>query len=65
MNWDQVEGRWQQITGNVKSAWGKLTDDDVKNIAGKRDVLIGKIQRLRRQSSPADAANGEPAVGHA
>lgn len=44
MNWDQVEGKWQQFTGKAKSAWGKLTDDDLKNVAGKRDVLIGKIQ---------------------
>lgn len=44
MNWDQIEGRWHQIMGRVKSKWGKLTDDDIKNVAGKKDVLIGKIQ---------------------
>jgi uncharacterized protein YjbJ (UPF0337 family) len=44
MNWDQIEGRWDQLAGEVKSQWGKLTDDDVKNIAGKRQQLIGKLQ---------------------
>ena len=44
MNWDQIEGQWQQVKGHVRSSWGRLTDDDVKNGAGKRDVLIGRIQ---------------------
>lgn len=44
MNWDQIEGQWQQIKGQAKSTWAKLTDDDIKNIAGKKDILIGKIQ---------------------
>ena len=45
MNWDQIEGQWQDITGQVKSQWAKLTDDDLKNIAGKKDQLVGKLQR--------------------
>jgi uncharacterized protein YjbJ (UPF0337 family) len=45
MNWDQVSGQWQQFTGEVKSKWAKLTDDDVKAVGGKRDVLIGKLQQ--------------------
>lgn len=44
MNWNQIEGRWDQLAGQVKSQWGKLTDDDVKNIAGKRQQLVGKLQ---------------------
>ena len=44
MNWDQVEGKWKQAGGKVKEKWGKLTDDDLQVIAGKRDQLIGKIQ---------------------
>jgi uncharacterized protein YjbJ (UPF0337 family) len=44
MNWDQVEGHWKQLKGKVKQKWGKLTDDDVDVIAGRRDELIGKIQ---------------------
>jgi uncharacterized protein YjbJ (UPF0337 family) len=44
MNWDQVEGKWQQYRGQVKEKWGRLTDDALDVIAGNRDQLIGKIQ---------------------
>ena len=44
MNWDQVEGKWQQFKGRVKEKWGQLTDDDLDTAAGKRDRLAGKIQ---------------------
>ena len=44
MNWDIVEGNWKQFKGTVKSQWGKLTDDHLDVIAGKRDSLAGKIQ---------------------
>ncbi|WP_439534058.1 CsbD family protein [Polymorphobacter sp.] len=44
MNWDRIEGNWQQFTGKVKESWGKLTDDDLTEIGGKRDVMVGKIQ---------------------
>lgn len=42
--WDQVAGKWKQFTGNVKTQWGKLTDDDIAQINGDRDKLAGKIQ---------------------
>ncbi|MEO7244997.1 MAG: CsbD family protein [Rubrivivax sp.] len=44
MNWDRVEGNWQQLKGKVKEQWGQLTDDDLDVIAGKRDQLAGRIQ---------------------
>lgn len=44
MNWDRIEGNWKQIKGSVKQQWGKLTDDHLDGIAGKRDQLVGKIQ---------------------
>jgi uncharacterized protein YjbJ (UPF0337 family) len=44
MNWDQVSGNWKQFKGKVKEKWGKLTDDDLDVIAGKRDQLIGRMQ---------------------
>jgi len=44
MNWDQVEGHWKQLKGQVKQKWGKLTDDDFDVIAGRRDELLGKLQ---------------------
>lgn len=44
MNWDTIKGNWKQMTGKVKAKWGKLTDDDLTTIAGKRDELAGKLQ---------------------
>ena len=44
MNWDRIEGNWKQLKGNVKQQWGKLTDDQLDVIAGKRAPLAGKIQ---------------------
>jgi uncharacterized protein YjbJ (UPF0337 family) len=44
MNWDQVSGKWQQLKGNVRTKWGKLTDDDVEIVAGNREKLVGKLQ---------------------
>jgi uncharacterized protein YjbJ (UPF0337 family) len=43
MNWTQIEGKWDQFKGRVRSQWSKLTDDDIGNLAGKKDQLIGKI----------------------
>jgi uncharacterized protein YjbJ (UPF0337 family) len=44
MNWDQVEGKWKQMKGEVKTRWGKLTDDDLQTIGGQKEKLIGSIQ---------------------
>jgi len=44
MNWDRIEGSWEQLKGKVKEKWGKLTDDDLKVIGGKKDQLIGRLQ---------------------
>ena len=45
MNWDTVKGDWTRFKGKVKEAWGDLTDDDLDVIAGKRDQLVGLIQK--------------------
>ena len=45
MNWDQIKGRWKQWSGKAKEKWGKLTDDDLTTIAGKRDQLVGVLQQ--------------------
>jgi uncharacterized protein YjbJ (UPF0337 family) len=44
MSWDMIEGNWKQFVGKVKEQWGKLTDDDLAQINGKREQLEGKIQ---------------------
>jgi uncharacterized protein YjbJ (UPF0337 family) len=45
MNWDEIAGNWKQFSGKVKEKWGKLTDDDLTTIAGKRDQLAGILQQ--------------------
>ena len=44
MNWDRIEGNWKQFKGSIKEQWGKMTDDQLDVIAGKRDQLTGMIQ---------------------
>jgi uncharacterized protein YjbJ (UPF0337 family) len=44
MNWDQIEGQWKQMKGQIREKWGKLTDDDLEAIAGKKDKLLGRLQ---------------------
>jgi uncharacterized protein YjbJ (UPF0337 family) len=44
MNWDRIEGKWKQSKGKFREKWGKLTDDDLDVIAGKRDQLVGRLQ---------------------
>ncbi|MBX3081980.1 MAG: CsbD family protein [Anaerolineae bacterium] len=43
--WDKVSGAWTQFRGEVRKQWGKLTDDDIQQIKGQRDILVGKIQQ--------------------
>jgi len=44
MDWNRVEGSWKQVKGTVKEKWGKLTDDDLDVINGRREQLEGKLQ---------------------
>lgn len=44
MNWDIVEGNWNQMKGEARKAWGKLTDNDWETIGGHKDKLVGKLQ---------------------
>ncbi len=44
MNEDVWAGRWQQLKGHVKENWGALTDDDITEIDGKKDILLGKLR---------------------
>ena len=44
MNSDQFEGKWMQLKGHVLEKWGKLTDDELDEINGRREQLMGKIQ---------------------
>ena len=44
MNWDQIKGNWTQFKGKAQQQWGKLTNDDLDVVEGKREELVGRIQ---------------------
>ena len=44
-NQDIVQGKWQELKGQVKQQWGKLTDDDMQRLSGKTEELVGVLQR--------------------
>jgi len=44
MNWDRIEGNWKQFRGRAQQHWGKLTNDDLDVVEGRRQELVGKIQ---------------------
>lgn len=60
MNWNRIEGNWKQIKGRVQEQWGKLTDDDLDVVAGRRDQLAGKLQE--RYGMAIDRAETEIAA---
>ena len=45
MNWDRVEGNWKEFKGKAQQQWGKLTNDDLDVIDGRREELSGRIQK--------------------
>jgi uncharacterized protein YjbJ (UPF0337 family) len=58
MNWNEVEGKWNQLKGSVREKYGKLTDDDLQVIGGKKDRFIGLLQErygMQREQAEKDA----------
>ena len=55
MNTETFKGQWNQLKGRVRRQWGKLTDDDVDQIQGNAEILIGKLQeRYGRSKDEAE-----------
>jgi uncharacterized protein YjbJ (UPF0337 family) len=46
MDWDRISGNWTQWKGRIRERWGKLTDDHLDVVAGRRDQLAGRIQEV-------------------
>ena len=58
MNSDQIEGKWKEMKGKARSSWGELTDDELDQIGGKKDQLVGKLQQkygLEREEAERQA----------
>jgi uncharacterized protein YjbJ (UPF0337 family) len=51
MNREQIKGNWNQMKGAVKQKWGQLTDDDLVEVEGDYDRLVGKIQERTGDSA--------------
>jgi len=45
MNWTSLQGNWNEAKGKVKNKWGRLTDDDLMQVSGNKDRLVGVIQQ--------------------
>ena len=68
MNSDELKGKWRQYRGQIKKEWGQLTDDDLNQIEGNYDILIGKIQEkyatsreeIRRRLDALQASESAP-----
>ena len=60
MNTDVFQGRWQQLKGKARVKWGKLTNDDIDQISGERDKLVGKLRErygLERDKAEVEVDN--------
>lgn len=45
MNKDIFDGKWEEVKGKMKKVWGKLTDNDLKEIEGNQQEIFGKLQK--------------------
>jgi uncharacterized protein YjbJ (UPF0337 family) len=60
MNSDILQGKWEQLKGEVLVKWGKLTNDDLDQVKGQRDKLVGKLRErygLERDQAERDVDN--------
>ena len=58
MNSDRTAGQWKQIKGSIKEKWGKLTDDEITQLEGHSEQLVGKLQEkygLEREEAEREA----------
>jgi uncharacterized protein YjbJ (UPF0337 family) len=44
MDWSSIEQNWTQFRRNIKQKWVKLSDEDLAEINGRRELLEKTIQ---------------------
>jgi uncharacterized protein YjbJ (UPF0337 family) len=54
--WGEIEGNWNQFKGKLKEKWGKLTDDDLTYMEGRRDRIVGKLQERYSDAKMEESA---------
>jgi uncharacterized protein YjbJ (UPF0337 family) len=57
MNWDQIAGTWKEYAGIARTKWGELTDNELEQVAGRRDEMVGLLQK--RYGYAKDRAENE------
>ena len=68
MNRDRIEGKWKELKGRVREKWGKLTDDELETIGGKREKLAGILQQkygIAKQEAERQIAQFEKDIDRA
>lgn len=45
MNKNTLHGDWNIIKGKIKQQWGKLTDNEIDEVSGNMDELVGKVEK--------------------
>lgn len=45
MNWDQIKSNWNEVCDTIRLTWGKLSEEDLAMIAGRREQLTGFLQK--------------------
>lgn len=48
--WDGIKANWKQVKGEVKQQWGDMTDDELMEIEGEKDKLVGKVMEKYNRS---------------
>jgi uncharacterized protein YjbJ (UPF0337 family) len=51
MNWDPIEGNWKRLRDKARVQWGKLTDDQLAVMAGKREQPVGRVQEIGKDEA--------------
>ena len=46
MNTEQASGKFEQLKGSIKKAWGKLTDNDIMLYNGNREQFLGRLKEV-------------------
>jgi len=44
MNADQLKGKWMQFKGELKKQWGKCIGNELQQIEGSFDKILGILQ---------------------
>jgi uncharacterized protein YjbJ (UPF0337 family) len=62
MNWERISGNWAHWKGRVRERWGRITDDQLARVEGRREQLAGRIQEaygLTREDADRQLRNWE------